>query len=352
MLNQQTTQDVDTKKVPLPVITGLYSGTLYDDSLCEIVTEFNKGIIGDEYRFARSRQSQPPDWNHLHLYGPGSLKQHEKKSSLTRGADVIKGSSMKENVHKTIGALKTKFGKEDEFVYNMVGWSRGAVTCVAVANEMKKEFPNAKINLFLIDPVPGLGQHIEENLTVPDNVEHLVVNYAQGEIGFRAKVLEPANLIISDKTKTNFEIIRTPGLHYSAVDHFWAGSQDEPNLVWGALYYFLKNHGVKIDPSKIKQHYRDNVHNKTGMIDFIPPTDAELVELTYQVASQMPKKAGRGTIGIWVDKVINVAKEFVNLESKVNFPVFILNQLLKVFNVREQPDSCKDLTSCASCDIS
>ncbi|ABQ55985.1 TPA: DUF5621 domain-containing protein [Legionella pneumophila] len=63
-------------------------------------------------------------------------------------------------------------GKLPETV-NLQGFSRGADTCMRMANLLYQLYPDIKVNLFLIDQVPGPGKRDDpHSYTVPPNVEH------------------------------------------------------------------------------------------------------------------------------------------------------------------------------------
>ncbi|HVT62666.1 MAG TPA: hypothetical protein VHD33_04175, partial [Legionellaceae bacterium] len=54
---------------------------------------------------------------------------------------------------------------------NLQGFSRGADTCVRIANILHRMHPSIKVNLFLIDPVPGPGRRDDpDSYTIPPNV--------------------------------------------------------------------------------------------------------------------------------------------------------------------------------------
>lgn len=66
---------------------------------------------------------------------------------------------------------------------NLVGWSRGGVSCHMLANAMLKdnELKNIPVNIFALDPVPGTGNFQEDKVKLGANVKEYVGFYARDE---------------------------------------------------------------------------------------------------------------------------------------------------------------------------
>ncbi|KTD02673.1 Dot/Icm T4SS effector [Legionella geestiana] len=57
---------------------------------------------------------------------------------------------------------------------NLQGFSRGADACVRMANVLNRLYPELKVNLFLIDPVPGPGRRDDpDSWHIPPNVNRM-----------------------------------------------------------------------------------------------------------------------------------------------------------------------------------
>lgn len=67
---------------------------------------------------------------------------------------------------------------------NLVGWSRGGVTCHMMANTMLKdaELSHIPVNIFAIDPVPGTFNFRSEQTKVGANVRDYYAIYARDEL--------------------------------------------------------------------------------------------------------------------------------------------------------------------------
>jgi hypothetical protein len=76
---------------------------------------------------------------------------------------------------------------------NLIGHSRGAVTAIMTAWELYYLFPDARVNIFAIDPVPGTGTLSPEMTSLAPNVETYVGIYAIDEVsaGFNGVIPRP-----------------------------------------------------------------------------------------------------------------------------------------------------------------
>lgn len=66
---------------------------------------------------------------------------------------------------------------------NLIGWSRGGITCHMLANAMlnSPELKSIPVNIFTIDPVPGPLNFQSERVTLGENVKEYVGFYAKDE---------------------------------------------------------------------------------------------------------------------------------------------------------------------------
>ena len=93
---------------------------------------------------------------------------------------------------------------------NLVGWSRGGISCHMLANAMFKdsELKNIPVNIFAIDPVPGIGNFQDDKVKLGSNVKEYVGFYARDERskGFSCVIPQTA-------TGTKTHIYPIPGRH-------------------------------------------------------------------------------------------------------------------------------------------
>jgi hypothetical protein len=91
--------------------------------------------------------------------------------------------------------FKTMDGGEPITTVNIIGHSRGGVAAIMCAHELYYVVPEAKVNIFAIDPVPGTGSCTREITRLAPNVDHYVGVYAVDETstGFNGVVPWPYN---------------------------------------------------------------------------------------------------------------------------------------------------------------
>lgn len=107
------------------------------------------------------------------------------------------------------------FRKNQEITtVNLIGWSRGGVTCHMMANAMAMDnaVKNIPVNIFAIDPVPGAGNFQSNRTTVPANVDNYVGIYARDE---RSAGFAPT--VPDYKQRTRPTVMPFPGRHATVV---------------------------------------------------------------------------------------------------------------------------------------
>src|SRR5215472_9782975 len=105
----------------------------------------------------------------------------------TRG--VIDGYGWEHNVDHTMAVMNATIDLPRTI--NMVGWSRGAITCFMIANTLHQNPRTSKIdvNIFALDPVPGPGNfHDPNKVTLPPNVKHYAAVVQEDE---RRRIFRP-----------------------------------------------------------------------------------------------------------------------------------------------------------------
>lgn len=151
---------------------------------------------------------------------------------------------------------------------NLVGWSRGAVSCHMMANQMFKddELKNIPVNIFAIDPVPGPKNFQAERVTLGSNVKEYVGFFARDErsVGFSC-------VIPRTDSKTRTHIYPMAGRHATLVGNAAANGNDnagakdltEPGLI---VRHFaevcLTRWGVNLDKKlNLSKADLENHHN-------------------------------------------------------------------------------------------
>ncbi len=155
------------------------------------------------------------------------------------------GAGWEDNVKSTlhhIDGLNAK-GRLPETI-NMAGWSRGAVTCHMIANALYKKYRTIKINIFAIDPVPGLGQWRKHRTRIDANVKNYAVVYQEDEKRGSFKAV-----VVKHDKMTRFKIYNMPGGHSTGVSgnkKIYGGNINMAVLVQDLSEKFLTEHGTVI----------------------------------------------------------------------------------------------------------
>ena len=149
---------------------------------------------------------------------------------------------------------------------NLVGWSRGAVSCHMMANQMlnDKELKNVPVNIFAIDPVPGPMNFNEERAILGANVEEYVGFFARDE---RSKGF--SCLIPRTHSSTRTHIYPMAGRHATLVGNAAANGNKGPKILAAPgliIRHFaetcLRRWGVKLDKTlDLSKAELENHHN-------------------------------------------------------------------------------------------
>lgn len=115
-----------------------------------------------------------------------------------------------------VGHLTAALEREQTLpkIINMIGWSRGAVTCHMMANALFATYGDRiQVNIFAIDPVPGASNFGEDEVTLPSNVASYVAILMLNE---NRSIMTAADLKVGKNTK--YETYLFPGVHSTPVD--------------------------------------------------------------------------------------------------------------------------------------
>jgi hypothetical protein len=110
---------------------------------------------------------------------------------------------------------------------NLIGHSRGGVAAIMCSHELAYLFPDAEVNIFAIDPVPGAGSVSKEMASLGSTVKNYVGVYAVDECssGFNGVIprptvngaaMDPLESVQSwnDQIKVpNYHLVWSPGRH-------------------------------------------------------------------------------------------------------------------------------------------
>lgn len=113
---------------------------------------------------------------------------------------------------------------------NVVGWSRGGVTCHMFANALAETpgWSHVPVNIFAADPVPGSGAFDPHRIALKDNVKNYVAVYAMDE---RSRGFSPVLATLGPKTQRF--ITTMPGRHATLVGNAAVDGSSGINTLFG-----------------------------------------------------------------------------------------------------------------------
>lgn len=183
---------------------------------------------------------------------------------------TLLGSGWDDNVYKAVWLLihlKQELGQPIDTI-NLIGWSRGAVSCIKTANKLFEVFEDTiNINIFAVDPVPGGANTITDDIRlIPPNVRQYVNILALDENGsmFEAMDLSTSRLMAPrsqhgtkgnpdslnpEHNKPEIQCLPFPGNHSDLVN---AGRScdavaDSATIIKHLAWTFLTKHGTELD---------------------------------------------------------------------------------------------------------
>ncbi|SON52148.1 hypothetical protein [Vibrio tapetis] len=149
---------------------------------------------------------------------------------------------------------------------NIVGWSRGGVSCFELANRMQNDrrLRDIEVNIFACDPVPGGMNTFKDYKTLGPNVKQVVCVFAQDErsLAFKARMprLHP---------QTKYYTTLMPGRHATLVGNaHWDGGSGGRNDLTGPgkvtrdfMEKVLTGWGTRLKQSSMLHLRRANILN-------------------------------------------------------------------------------------------
>ena len=140
--------------------TAYNCGTGYDRNRDDVVAQLNKETISA----------------HMITDGVGSRWWQVSGKLGGVGADA--------NVEAVVSEVKRRASQIHSMVLNMCGWSRGAVTCIKIANKLYADPATSgiSVNSFAIDPVPGgaaINNHMWQSIDMTGNIKMCSVVLSQ-----------------------------------------------------------------------------------------------------------------------------------------------------------------------------
>lgn len=131
---------------------------------------------------------------------------------------------------------------------NLVGWSRGGVSCHMLANAMlvDSQLKHIKVNIFAVDPVPGVANFQNEKVNLGSNVSQYVGFYARDE---RSKGF--SCVIPTTHSSTQVHIFPMAGRHATLVGNAAANGSEGPKVLH--------------EPGRIVRHFAETCLTRWGV---------------------------------------------------------------------------------------
>ena len=275
----------------------------------KIITE-GAGSIGDPKDLVRNfrRDAQTGQYSFVDSQG-GSGK-------VSRGVQAATGAGVEKNVANTLELLRAlNLAGRCPTGINMIGWSRGAVTCIRLAYHLSQSqdpvLRGIPINIFAVDPVAGFGHNREvDAITVNSNVRYYLATMSTGEKRRFFKPIAGQRLHIANPGATQAWVIPLPGVHNETATN----NNNVGKLTFDLAYRFLTACGTNLASL---QHYKLNESRAWGLYEEI------------MVGKAVPKTTGKLGVVTLGGTAYNRTKEAAALSTGERF--FINYHAEKVF---------------------
>lgn len=170
----------------------------------------------------------PEKLRHNFSLAPGANKlshtatQSSGSNPLVRAFNAMTGKGMKEGVENTVEFIRfLNLNNKRPNIINMLGFSRGAVTSLRIANALYQSkdqlVRNIPINIFSLDPVAGAGSNTTKDLegsALTPNVKYYCATLAKNE---KMRFFKPTAGDRLDTGVTKVWVIPMPGDHEASA---------------------------------------------------------------------------------------------------------------------------------------
>jgi hypothetical protein len=253
----------------------------------KLITE-GVGSIGDP-------QSTSINFTRTPQGGPYQAAQVKGRPGNAFFRTVLKGTGhgVKQNVDSTIEFIRMlNLNNQRPSAINMLGWSRGAVTCIRLAYALyQSEDPalrNIPINIFAVDPVAGAGHSTEiDATTLTPNVRNYVAALAAGEYRRFFKPIA-AHRLNFNPSQTDVWVLPMPGNHSDTAKM----NNDTGKIVFNLAYRFLHSCSTPVEPMR---HYLLRNESAWKLYEYIMTKSATVHQTSLASSAAMgliPYKRG------------------------------------------------------------
>jgi hypothetical protein len=184
--------------------------------------------------------------------------KYGRKSMPTGGAGVANalGYGVEDNARHAIFAIADLPQLPDTI--NLIGWSRGAVTALVIANMLYDPstteglLRQIKINVFAVDPVAGdkagTKDGAESRRLIPPNVKNYLAVLNKGENRNTFSPQDLGRVIVVNTAASNVVFLTFPGEHDSCAQNSNPNAKEVSDIAWSLAFRFLDHFGTRITP--------------------------------------------------------------------------------------------------------
>lgn len=200
----------------------------------------------------------------LRLVADSAAVAFDAANWVEKKYDAATGDSLHERIQLALALLRA--ARVAGCTINLVGWSRGAVTCLGIAYALANDAAlcACRVNLFLFDPVPGpekLGLNGKnwstELRSLKSNINDLSVVLMENDDRdwmmppLTQPFTECSNDACGDVPRSRISLYPMPGVHSSGVES--GGHYEESSSIGAHLVSaFLRDHGSRVPDTKVQ----------------------------------------------------------------------------------------------------
>ena len=207
-------------------------------------------------------------------FDPRDVTQQARKPKFSLFSAAIFGTGWDANVIYAINIIKAFYrpetGRALPSKINIVGWSRGGITSVMLANALAQDphLRTIEVNIFAIDPVNGPFGFVPPHYTLPPNVKNfkaIIVRYSD-KPSFSPLHRSKLNIIAPDVTNVEYQLMHgihgTPMYSLLIIKPGTTGTiiiRDPASaLCMSMVYEFLTTNGTRFEERHTEHILLDN----------------------------------------------------------------------------------------------